>query len=319
MNKYPLELNLWKIEHLEYALSGYRLDSLKYFINNKNKNVKKLTKAQNRNGEIKTRIVYNASDGYKKLLKIINKRLLQNAKLPPGVVGGTIGKTIDDMAKVHCGKEALFVMDFKDFFPNIKSGMVFSFFKRAKCSNEIAGILTDLVTLNKSLPQGFPTSPMVANILAYDLDLEHMKLAKMYNLLRTRWIDDIVFSGRTVSIKEAAPYLVGFVKPSGFVIKNKKIHFAARKEKTVIVGLEVNRKALHVPLVHIHEVNRLLTKCKEEGVDSVQSTYDPEGEGKIKDLKSSLEGRIRFIGKYDSEIATSLLSQLNALEWVNAN
>jgi RNA-directed DNA polymerase len=316
---FPLVLNLWEINHLECALGGYRHESLLYFIDKKEANVKELTKVQNRNGKIKTRIVYNSTDGYKKLLKAINKKILQRASLPKGVLGGAIGKTIDDMAEIHCGKEALFVMDFKNFFPNIKSGMVFKFFKRAKCSNDIAGLLTDLVTLNGALPQGFPTSPMMANLIAYDLDVEHLKIATKHKLERTRWIDDIVFSGRIAAIEQASRSIVGSAKPFGFIVNNKKTRFEVRKERPVVVGLDVSRKSPHVPLVQIHEIERLLTKCETEGTAMVQPTYDPKGEGKIKDLQSSLNGRIRFVEKYDLKLAEGLLQRLQAINWDNLN
>jgi hypothetical protein len=310
---FPLVLNLWEINHLECALGGYRYEALQYFVDKKELNVKELTKVQNRNGKIKTRIVYDSADGYKKLLKTINKKILQRASLPKGVLGGAIGKTIDDMAEIHCGKEALFAMDFKNFFPNIKSGMVFKFFKRTKCSNDIAGLLTDLVTLNGALPQGFPTSPMMANLIAYDLDVEHLKLATKHKLVRTRWIDDIVFSGRTASIEQASHSIVGSAKPFGFIVNNKKTRFEVRKERPVVVGLDVSRKSLHVPLIQIHEIERLLTKCETEGAAIVQSTYDPKGEGKIKDLQSSMNGRIRFVEKYDPKLAEGLLIRMQQI------
>lgn len=312
---FPLMLNLWKTAHLEYALGGYRYESLRYFVAEKESNVRGYTIVQNRNGKIKERVVYDSTDGYKSLLRTINKKILQKANLPPGVFGGAIGRTIDDMTDIHCGKEALFVMDFRDFFPNIKSGMVFKFFKRAKCSNEIAGVLTDLITLNNVLPQGFPTSPMMANLVAFDLDLEHLRLANTHNLKRTRWIDDIVFSGRTTSIKSAAVHLVGSAKRFGFIVNNRKTRFEARKENPVVVGLDVSRKAPHVPSVQIYEVERLIEKCEEEGAAIVQSTYDPRGEGKIKDLRSSLIGRTKFIERYDVEIALGLRDRIELICW----
>jgi RNA-directed DNA polymerase len=315
--KFPLILNLWNKKHLEYALGGYSFKSLQYFAANKKTNVRELNKTQYRNGKTKPRTVYDSTEGYKNLLKTINKKLLQKAVLPKGVFGGAIGKTIDDMAGIHCGKEAILAIDFKDFFPNIKSGMVFTFFQKAKCSNEIAGILTDLVTLNCSLPQGFPTSPMLANLIAFNLDLKHLELEKKYNLNRTRWIDDIIFSGRAASIKSAITQIIGAAKPCGFIVNNKKTRFNVRKEKPVVVGLDVSRKSLHVPLVQIHEIERLLYKCETEGIAVVQSTYDPKCEGTIKDLHASITGRIRFVEKYDPLLAQSLSQRAAVLQWNN--
>jgi len=312
---FPLCLKLWDIKHLEYALGGYTLESLQYFITNKSTNVKAFTLIQNRNGKTKQRVVYNTSDGYKKLLKTINKKILQKAIFPEGILGGVLGKAIADMAKYHCGRESLFSMDFKNFFPSIKSGMVFRFFQRSNCSNKIAAILTDLITLENALPQGFPTSPMMANLVAYDLDVTHSEIARKNKLLRTRWIDDIVVSGRTANVKKAIPSLIGSVKQFGFTINNKKSRFNARSEKPVVVGLEVSRNSPHATDMFINEIDRLLRKCNDEGLSIVQSTYDPKGDGQIRNLQASLIGRIKFLAKYDPEIAKSFFNRMDSLNW----
>jgi hypothetical protein len=160
---FPLKLNLNSHNHLALRL-GYPIDTIEYFKKNKNSNVKELILNQIKNGKLKERVVYNPSPQYKKLLRAINSKLLRRSVLPEGVLGGVIGKCIDDLVKVHCNQEAVLSMDLKKFFPSIKSGRVVKFFRSAGCSPDISGILTDLVTLKDSLPQGFPTSPMLANL-----------------------------------------------------------------------------------------------------------------------------------------------------------
>jgi hypothetical protein len=312
---FPLLLNLWKNQHLEYALDGYRIDALQHFIQKKNDNIKQFTIEQVRKGNVKKRIVHDTADGYKKLLKTINRRILSRATFPSGILGGIPGKAIDEMARCHCGREAIFSIDFKNFFPSITSGMVFKFFQQAKCSNEIAEILTDLVTFDNALPQGFPTSTMMANLVAYNLDKKHLEIAKRFNLVRTRWVDDIVFSGRGSEIKKVVPSIIGAVKASGFTINNSKTQFSPRSENPVVVGLDVGRSSPHVPWIQIHEVDRLIGLCESDGVETVQLTYDPKGTGRIKNLKASLTGLTKFIEKYDPGIAQSFRNRIASLTW----
>jgi hypothetical protein len=295
---FPLLLNLWKNKHLEYALGGYPVDALQHFIQRQNENIREFTIEQNRNGKVKKRTVYDTADVYKNLLKTINRKILCRATFPFGILGGIPGKAIDEMAGCHCGREAIFSIDFKKFFPSITSGMVFRFFQQAKCSNEIAGIITNLITFQKALPQGFPTNTMMANLIAYDLDVKHLEIAKRFNLIRTRWVDDIVFSGRGRDIEKAIPAIIGAVKGTGFTINNRKTRFLPRRENPVVVGLDVGRTSPHVPLVQINEVDRLISLCESDGAETVQLTYDPKGTGKIKNLKASLDGLTNFIEKY---------------------
>jgi len=233
---FPLSLDLKEPRYIGLRLN-ISLQEIDYFTEHKERNVKPLTLIQNKNGRRKERIVFNPSKRYKQILRIINRKFLQKAKLPEGVLGGVIGKTIDQMAQVHCGKEAVFSIDLKDFYPNISSGRVFKFFRKTGCVASVAGILTDLVTLNGSLPQGYPTSPMLANLIAFELDLQHISICGQYQIRRTRWIDDIVFSGRTSALSSCIPKFVGAIRPHGFKIGNHKTSFTVRSNHPEAVGL----------------------------------------------------------------------------------
>lgn len=63
---------------------GYPTDTLKYFITHKLNKIQKLSILRVKNGKHKERMVYNTSEDYKKLLRIINKKLLQKTNLPSG-------------------------------------------------------------------------------------------------------------------------------------------------------------------------------------------------------------------------------------------
>ena len=248
-------------------------------------------------------------------MRSINSNLLQKANLPEGVLGGVIGKSITDMASIHCNQEAVLSIDLKDFFPNITSGMVFKFFRLSGCNQDIAGILTDLVTLNCSLPQGFPTSPMLANLIAFNLDIQHLAQAEKYNLRRTRWIDDIIFSGRSKDLAKHAKLLLGAIRPNGFWLNNRKTEYKVRSNKPTVVGLEVSGKTPHVPIVVIDKVRELLYECRRSGIESVQAAYENDLFNRKKNLKSSLEGRIRHISIYNKKDAEELTKIFNSINW----
>jgi hypothetical protein len=311
---FPLCLDLKEPKHLGLRLKK-NIKELEYFSRNKARHTDKLTLIQIKNGRRKERIVFNPSKPYKEILRRINRAFLQQAILPPGVLGGVIGKSIDDMAKVHCGQEAVFSIDLKNFFPGIDSGRIFKFFQKTGCTGDVAGILTDLVTLDGALPQGFPTSTMLANFIAYGLDCQHLDQCKQFKINRTRWIDDIVFSGRTATLKSCSSKLIGAIRPHGFNLNMDKTTFTVRNNKPEIVGLEVSHRKPCLPQIVIDKILTILIECKESGVSVVQAAYECDAFGRLKKLKPSLEGKIRRVEQYGHKEAGEMRNLFNSIAW----
>jgi RNA-directed DNA polymerase len=311
---FPLSLNLKDLKYLELRLKTSEQE-LKYFGKNKSKLVNELSLKQFKNGKIKERIVYNPSDKYKDLLRRINKHLLSKSILPEGVLGGVIASSIDTLAQIHCEQEAVLSIDFKNFFPNISSGRVFNLFKKSGCINSICEILTDLTTLNGSLPQGFPTSTMLANLVAFELDHQHLIQCKKLRLKRTRWVDDISFSGNTLTLKLHAQGLIGAVKFNNFILSNRKTSFETRPNNPVVVGLNVAGSTPRLPQIYIDKIRDILLECKHSGWHFVQENYECNVFGKRKNLQISLKSRIDRVQKYGHSEWTELMEVFRSINW----
>ncbi len=312
---YPLELNIYSSDHLALR-TKFPIKQIIKITECKSSKVKTFSlKKETSDGRIKERIIYNPFFDYKKVLRNVNKYLLNSAFLPPGVCGGVAGKTLKDMVQIHCGKEAIYTIDLKDFYPNISSCRIFKFFLNSNCSYEISKILTNLVTYNNQLPQGFPTSTMLANIVAFKLDLEHLAICKKFNLARTRWIDDIVFSGRLKDLEASVPKINCAAKYNGFELNKDKQIFYRRKNEPKIVGLLVNKHKPHIPKGIIEKVKEILIIAKLYGTQVAQ-TINEVAVGK-KDFKASLVGKINNIAIYNPADAIELESLFNTINWVN--
>lgn len=264
-------------------------------------------------GSKKKRELHNPNGIYKSTLRRINKNLFKDAKFPPGVCGSIPNKTLLDMVEIHCGKEAVFKVDVKDFFPNIKIEKVELLFEKLGCSNEIAILLSSFVTYDGSLPLGFPTSPMVANLIAYELDMRHLELAKQHNLERTRWVDDIVFSGRIKDIQKAIPQIISIIKKSNFIVNHKKTELLLRKSGPTITGLVINKHKPFVPDIVISKIEEILSFTKEHGVENLLQVYNAEFNNK--NPKASINGKITWLSKYNPGDALKLKKLFKEIVW----
>lgn len=125
--------------------------------------------------------------------------------------------SVVETARRHCEATWLIKMDVSNFFESILEPKIYPVFRRLGYQPLVAFELTRLCTWLRSkgniarrrgttvpgpyihpsighLPQGAPTSPMLANLVAFDLDEEMTRLAKSEGLRYTRYADDITLS-----------------------------------------------------------------------------------------------------------------------------
>lgn len=100
-------------------------------------------------------------------------------------------------------------------------------------------IIDGFINTGWYLPQGFPTSPMIANLIAYGLDMQHLGQCDKSNITRTRWIDDIVFSGETVALKSNMRSLMGAIAHHGFKLNYRETAYKVRANHPIVTGLDV--------------------------------------------------------------------------------
>jgi plasmid replication initiation protein len=93
------------------------------------------------------------------------------------------------------------------------------------------------------LPQGAPTSPMLANLCAFPMDLRLDGLAARFNARYSRYADDLVFSGDTTEGLDAVnlqAWVRAIVEDEGFVLRPDKTRLMRAGGRQTVTGLVVN-------------------------------------------------------------------------------
>ena len=99
-------------------------------------------------------------------------------------------------AEYHKKNIFLLEMDIKNFFGTIKEGQVFKLFCNIGYNTKVSTILTSLCTFDGELPQGAVTSPYLANLILYHLDIRLNGLCSRKDIVYTRYADDLSFSSK---------------------------------------------------------------------------------------------------------------------------
>ncbi|HEY5049943.1 MAG TPA: reverse transcriptase family protein, partial [Acidothermaceae bacterium] len=159
-------------------------------------------------------------------LKEIQRRLLRHVLAPVPLHalahGGVSGRSVRTALAPHAGAPVVIRADLEAFFSSIAGPRIYGVLRTAGypeavayaitglCTTVVPRVVWDGVTVPDDfarhrrlgqllavphLPQGAPTSPALANLVAFSLDRRLAGLARAFDARYTRYVDDLTFSG----------------------------------------------------------------------------------------------------------------------------
>ena len=245
------------------------------------------------------------------------------------------GRSCMTHAALHQNKAVVIRMDLQDFFSSIPASRVHALFSRLGCPASVARLLTGICThrtpwrelnirenreripfrqrqlLNSAhLPQGAPTSPALANLCAFRLDLRLDSLAKAMNVTYSRYADDLVFSGEKALMASAHRFhiLVSAIAiEEGFSVNMRKTRTMSAGTRQQITGLVVNQFP-NVPRKEYDRLKAVLHNC------IVQSSATQNHE-KYPDFRAHLLGKISYVASINSSKGARLKKLFEKINW----
>ena len=182
---------------------------------------------------------------YKNLQRFIYKRLkpyMSNSELS---YAWTEGRDRKQCMELHIGNKYKLESDVVKYFDNIRKFHILQSINFDLIMNIDIDSFIDIIMLKDKndeyfLPQGYITSPMFANAVRYDIDLNLINKAREKNITISFYGDNIISSSNNVND------LVGFTKEIDnefeqcqFKVKHK---LYSSKNKQKILGFIVNEK-----------------------------------------------------------------------------
>ena len=277
------------------------------------------------------RFIHAVSGQLISVQKFINTEILQKISPHPCSYAFHRSGGIRDCAATHCGATWLFQYDLSDFFYGINEKDVFQVFERLGyrklLSFELARICTTTRLpkhLNRYLrsrnsrtdegmpykkpdtigvlPQGAPTSPMLSNLIAEDLDIRLNEFADKNGFAYTRYADDLTLSARnlpqTMSLGDIHRRIVGIIRSCGFRENKKKIRIAGPGSKKIVLGLLVDGERPRISKETYNRIDRHLYASKRFGI--VQ-TAEHEGFDSAYGFYNHLSGLVAFVSDVDEK------------------
>lgn len=195
----------------------------------------------------------------KRELKIIQKRILSllmsHIEIPSYAFGGVPKKDNIINAKYHQGNKYVFTTDLRSFFPSISHKQVYNLFCNNGYSPTVAHILTKLTTYKFQLPQGVPTSTLLALLAFKPIGDKLNEYAIQHNLKFSIFVDDVAISSKE-DFKHLVPEILNIITTGGYKISHNKTHY--KTKNPIITGVKCQNNRIKLPQATYKRISRLM-------------------------------------------------------------
>ncbi|QNP47148.1 reverse transcriptase family protein [Diaphorobacter aerolatus] len=202
--------------------------------------------------------------------KKIHVQLLSRIPVHEAAHGFVTGRSVLTHAALHAGQPVVCTFDLRDFFHSITAAQIRALWRSLGYPAGIAAQLTALTTTvtpagvrerlledasatrsqikrlaTPHLTQGAASSPALANLCAFHLDMRLSALAERFDARYSRYADDLVFSGPDSLRRHFASlrgWVRGIAQDEGFALHPDKTRRMPDHTRQRITGVVVNEK-----------------------------------------------------------------------------
>jgi RNA-directed DNA polymerase len=281
---------------------------VKYFLSHKDTSAYTKFTVRKKNGGL--REINAPTKQMKPIQRWILDKILHKLKVGDCVQGFIPKRSIVTNASIHVNQTLILGIDLKDFFPSINFKTVFRIFKSAGYTKTMSYLLADLCTLHWILPQGAPTSPMLANLATAELDYKITEYCKKRNFQYSRYADDITISGshRLPLFKKR---IVKIIEKCGFFINEEKTRISSNGSQQKVTGIVVNNK-ISIGRKKKKKLRAIVHNILKNGPEIENRENEPF-------FKEKIFGELGFAKMVDPDFACPLIDKLKCLNWKDFN
>jgi len=277
-------------------------------------------------------------------LKALQRRLLRElidvAPTHEAAHGFRRGRSVASFVRPHAGQEAVLKIDLRDFFASIRAARIHAIYRTMGYPDEVSRLLAGLCTncvppdvwieapppespeharlrwqarrlyVAAHLPAGAPTSPALANLCAFGLDVRLAAAAEAVGARYTRYADDLAFSGDGDFARRATRFsaLVSRIAAEeGFQVHQEKTRLMRRGVRQSLAGVVVNEHP-NVPRAEYDRLKAIVTNCERTGPRA-------QNRAGLADFRAHLLGRVSWLASLNPARAGRLRERVLGLDW----
>jgi len=271
----------------------------------------------------------------KRVQRAIHTGLLQHIPVHEAAHGFVAQRSVATHAAAHAGQAVVIKFDLKDFFGSIRAAQVAAVWRTLGYPAGVAQCLATLCTHRTArmvverlrddggldwlgakrlraahLPQGAPTSPTLANLCAFGLDLRLDGLAWAFGATYTRYADDLVFSGAEAlrpQFRALHAWVAAVAEDEGFALHPDKTRCLPQHRQQRITSVVVNTHP-NTPRQDYDKLKACLHQCVLHGPTS-------QNHAQLADFRGHLLGRIAWVKQFNAARAAKLMGLFEKIAW----
>lgn len=260
----------------------------------------------------------------------ILREILDRVPVHGSAHGFTSGRSILTNAVPHVGHPILVKFDLMNFYTTVSFARVVAIFRQLGYSREAAiwlGLLTTSAVpsnlsfqqqgpyaltpyLRRHLPQGAPTSPALANLSAFGMDVRLSGLARSFGATYTRYADDIAISGPNElshGLRTIIPLVQQIVRQERFFVNKAKRKVLRANQRQIVTGIVVNEKP-NVSRTDYDQLKAILTNCLRHGPST-------QNRSQVDSLFHHLQGCIAYVHMLNPQRGAKLKALFARIDW----
>lgn len=271
------------------------------------------------------------------LQRRVARKVLAHVPVHPAAHGFVRGRSPWTLAARHAGRPMVLRVDLEGFFAHVTGCRVAGLLRTAGYPEAVAAALAGLLVTatpravlaaapppgvepgvvasrrrlltrlaGPHLPQGAPSSPAVANLIAYRLDRRLAGLAAAVGARYGRYADDLVFSG-DLPAAGLTTRVAAIAADEGFRLHDEKTRTMPARHRQRIVGVVVNATP-GVARCDYDDLRALLHNCARTGPAVQNRAGHPA-------FREHLQGRIAWVSTGRPARAAKLRELFAAIDW----
>lgn len=304
-------------------------------------------------GERRFRVITVPQPHLLRVQRWITQAILAKALPHQASVAFSKGNRLRDAAAVHCESSWLIKLDVTNFFESISEIAVYRVFRSLGYQPLISFEMTRLCTrlggasLRKRgerwrvhlksreiesydvyrsfsgprvghLPQGAPTSPMLANLAMRSFDAEIERLAADHGLRYTRYADDLTLSTRGSFTRDEAAHVIGLAYDAmgrvGLSPNATKTRVTPPGSRKVVLGLLVDGEEPRLPRKFKETMRRHLHYLGRADIGPVAHAR-ARGFASTIGLRHHIEGLLSFAKQIEPLYAAECKRKFASVDW----